>query len=196
MMIADASVWINIVATGEAHRILQALPRPLAITDVALDELERGRLKGRRAAEEVAALLRRGALQVVALSAEDEPLFLSLVAGTASETLDDGEAATLACGLRLGTGVVIDERKATSLAARRFADLEVRSTCDLLLGPDVRGALGTARLADALFRALVDARMRVSEDNALTVVDLVGDRAAACSSIPARFRNSGAPGDG
>ncbi|WP_375268600.1 PIN domain-containing protein, partial [Phenylobacterium sp.] len=132
MMIADASVWINIVATGEAHRILQALPRPLAITDVALDELERGRLKGRRAAEEVAALLRRGALQVVALSAEDEPLFLSLVAGTASETLDDGEAATLACGLRLGTGVVIDERKATSLAARRFADLEVRSTCDLL----------------------------------------------------------------
>lgn len=190
MMVADASVWINLVATGGAHRILQALPRPLAITDVALGELERGRPKGRRAADEVAALLHMKLMQVVPLAAEDEALFVSLVAGPASETLDDGEAATLACAVRLGACAVIDERKATRLAARRFASLEVRSTCDLLLGPDVRGALGAAGLADALFAALIDARMRVSDNNAVAVVDLIGDRAASCLSIPARFRTS------
>ena len=192
MLVADASVWINLAATGGAHRILQALPRPLAITDVALGELERGRPKGRRAADEVAALLHMGLMQVVPLAAEDEVLFLSLVAGPASETLDDGEAATLACAARLGAGAVIDERKATSLAARRLAALNVCCTCDLLLGPDVRAAFGSTELADAVFAALTDARMRVPDGHATAIVDLIGDRATSCLSIPARFRTSGA----
>ena len=192
MMVADASVWINLAATGEANRILQALPRPLAITDVALGELERGRPKGRRAADEVAALLHMGLMHIVPLATEDEPLFLSLVAGPASETLDDGEAATLACAARLGAGAVIDERKATSLAARRLADMAVCCTCDLVLGPDVRRALSSAELANAVFAALTDARMRVPDGHAVAVVDLVGDRAASCLSIPSRFRIPGA----
>ncbi len=192
MMVADASVWINLTATGEAHRILKALPRPLAITDVALGELERGRPKGRRAADEVAALLHMGLMQVVRLGVEDEALFLSLVAGPASETLDDGEAATLACAARLGGCAVIDERKATSLAARRFAALDVRSTCDLLLGPDLRSAFSSAELADAVFAALTDARMRVPDGHAVAIVSLIGDRARSCLSIPARFRTSDA----
>jgi predicted nucleic acid-binding protein len=191
MMIADASVWINLVATGAPHRILQALPWPLAITDVALDELDRGRPKGRRSADEVVALIHMGLSEVVPLVSEDEALFLSLVAGAASQTLDDGEAATLACAVRLGAGVVIDERKATSLAGLRFAALEVRSTCDLLLGPNVRSALGGAGLGDALFGALIGARMRVSDDHVPTVINLIGDRAEACLSIPARFRTQG-----
>jgi predicted nucleic acid-binding protein len=189
-MIADASVWINLAATGGAHRILQALPRPLAITDVALGELERGRPKGRQAADEVAALLHMKLMQVIPLAAADEALFLSLVAGAASETLDDGEAATLACATSLGACAVIDERKATSLAARRLTALEVCSTCDLLMGQDVRDVLGEAGHADALFAALTQARMRVPDSYAATIVKLLGDRAAICLSIPARFRGA------
>lgn len=191
MMIADASVWINLAATGGASRILQALPRALAITDVALGELERGRPKGRQAADEVAALLHMKVMQVVPLASEDEALFLSLVGGAASETLDDGEAATLACATRLGACAVIDERKATSLAARRLTALEICSTCDLLLGPDVRGMMGDADLAEALFAALTQARMRVPDHHAPAVVALLGVRAASCLSIPARFRAAG-----
>ena len=190
-MVADASVWINLAATRGAHTILQALPQQLAISDVALAELERGRPKGRQAADEVATLLHMELIQVVPLTADDEALFLSLVAGPASETLDDGEAATLACAVRLGACAVIDERKATSLAARKFAGLEVRSTCDLLLRPEIRDALGAVGLADALFAALINARMRVPNDSAVAVVNLIGERAASCSSIPARFRISG-----
>ena len=129
-----------------------------------------------------------GLMQVVALSPDDEALFLSLVSGPTSETLDDGEAATLACAERLGACAVIDERKATSLAGRRLPHLEICTTCDLLLGPNVRGRLGDLGLANALFAALNDARMRVPDCHAATIVCLLGERAAACRSIPGRFR--------
>lgn len=190
MMVADASVWINLVATGGADRILGALPRPLAITDVAFGELDRGRPKGRQAADEVTALVHVGLAHMVSLEPADEPLFLSLVSGSTAETLDDGEAATLACAVRLGAGAVIDERKATSLAARRLAHLEVRSTSDLLLGQQVRVALGESGLAEAIYAALVGARMRVPDRHAQEVVRLLGaERVGRCVSLSARVRN-------
>jgi predicted nucleic acid-binding protein len=190
MMVADASVWINLVATGGADRILQALPRPLLITEVAFGELGRGRPKGRQAADEVTVLVHVGLAQMVSLEAADEALFLPLVSGSTIETLDDGEAATLACAERLSAGAVIDERKATSLAARRLPHLEVRSTTDLLLGPDVRGALGEAGLGEAVFAALMGARMRVPERHTQEVVRLLGsERAGRCVSLSARVRS-------
>ncbi len=190
MMVADASVWINLVATGSADRILLALSSPIVITDVAFGELDRGRPKGRQAADEVTALVHMGLAQMVSLAAADEVLFLSMVSGTTAETLDDGEAATLACAMRLGASAVIDERKATNLAARRFAMLEVRSTTDLLLGPEVRDALGESDLGEALHDALVGARMRVPDRHAQEIIRLVGtDRARRCTSLSARLRN-------
>lgn len=188
MRIADASVWINLIATERAHVILRATPIPLRITDVALAELERGRPKGRQAADGMAALLHMGLTEVVALGAEDEALFYSLVSGAAAETLDDGEAATLACAHRLGACALIDERKATQIAARRFAKLEVLSTVDLMLSPEVRSACGND-LGDILFGALTGARMRVPQHHVEEVVRILGaNRAANCHSLPAHAR--------
>ena len=167
------------------------LPRPVAITDVAFGELNRGRPEGRRDADKVMALVQAGLAQIISLEAIDEPLFLSLVSGAASETLDDGEAATLACAARLGACAVIDERKATSLAARRLGHLEVRLTTDLLLGPDVRNAFGEVGLVDILFAALTGARMRVPDHHIGEIIRLLGkERVAACHSLPARLRTS------
>ena len=188
-MVGDASVWINLIATGHADRILRALGRPLTITDIAFGELERGRPKGRQAADEVTALVHVGLVEVIPLQEMDEALFLSMVAGAASDTLDDGEAATLACARRLTACALIDERKATRLAAQRFPMLEVRSTADLLLSPEARAALPDAELTDALFRALTQARMRVPEIHAEAVIALLGPaRAAQCVSLPVRMR--------
>ena len=188
MRIADASVWINLIATERAHIILRATPVPLRITDVALAELERGRSKGRQAADEMAALLHMGLTEVVALAAEDEALFFSLVSGAAAETLDDGEAATLACAHRLGACALIDERKATQIAAKRFEALEVLSTVDLLLSQEVRSACG-AEFGDVMFGALTGARMRVPDHHAEEIVRVVGaERAMSCHSLPARVR--------
>jgi hypothetical protein len=84
---------------------------------------------------------------------------------------------------------LIDERKATRLAARRFAHLDVRSTTDLLLAPPVRGAFSDEELADVLFRALTGARMRVPDHHASDIVAILGtERTACCPSLPARMR--------
>lgn len=191
MAVADASVWINLAATGCADRILSLYGGALEITQTALSELERGRAKGRQAADEVAALLHVGLMRVVDLDPQDEDLFLSLVAGDAAQTLDDGETATLVHAHRVGTTAFIDERKATSLAAVRFPGLVVASTVDLLFAPVVRGGLGEAVLGDALYGALVDAKMRVAAHHAAEVIACVGPgRAAGCSSLPASVRRA------
>lgn len=189
MCVCDASFWINLVATGRAEPILRAIQTPMVITDVALGELERGRAKGRTTADAVDAMVERGLVGVVSCAPDDEELFLTLVVGTAAETLDDGEAATLVYAARSSIVAVIDERKATSLAASRFPDLGVRSTLDILLGAGVIAAMGHGELSDAVFGALTEARMRVPPHRLQDVVNLLGaERAARCPSLPAPAR--------
>src|SRR5690349_856533 len=68
--------------------------------------------KGRTTASEVHVLLRTGLVRKVSIDAADEELYLSLVSGEAAQTLDDGEAATLAWAASHGSVAIIDERKA------------------------------------------------------------------------------------
>lgn len=44
--VADASVWINLAATGRCPEILAALGASCAIVDVVLRELQRGSANG------------------------------------------------------------------------------------------------------------------------------------------------------
>jgi predicted nucleic acid-binding protein len=112
-----------------------------------------------------------------------------LVAGRASETLDDGEAATLALSLHLGATALIDERKAICIAAGRFPALTVATTTDLLFSAQVRGALSANLFGDALFASLTKARMRVPNHLLDEVCDCLGpDRTLLCLSLPARVR--------
>ena len=56
-LVGDASVWINLAATGRAEEILGSSPVELVITTTALGELDNGRAKGRQTAAEVARLI-------------------------------------------------------------------------------------------------------------------------------------------
>jgi len=124
-------------------------------------------------------------LSVIKCPEEVEELFLDLVGGDASDTLDDGEACTLVCAIHLGGAAIIDERKATNLAGRRFPDLRLFSTTDLILQSDVRLSLGEHDIADALFRALTGARMRVPPHRVLEVREILGEeRVRLCASLP------------
>lgn len=192
LLVGDASFWISLIATGQSEHLLDAFDAKLTITEVALVELERGRPKGRVTADAVHALMHRGSVGVVHSAPDDESLLLSFLVGPADQTLDDGEAATLVCASRLQGTAVIDERKATKLAAVRFPQLRILSTLDLLLDATVSAQIGRDTVADAIFNALVDARMRVPSAHMDTVVELLGlERAAACSSIPRKYRSSG-----
>ena len=193
-LICDASFWINLVATQSAEPLIGAWGHPLSLTTVAYTELKSGELTGRTAGAAVTDLVARGLVHVVEHSPEDDELYLSLIVGAASETLDDGEASTIVCAIRQGGIAIIDERKAISLAATRFPTLPVLSTTDLLLDGRVADALGEASMIDALFGALSDARMRVPPHKLTEVVALIGaERAKLCSCLPLRLRKSLSP---
>ena len=110
--------------------------------------------------------------------------FFDLVSGSASESLGDGEGATLAFAHGHGCSAAIDEKKATRLSTARFTSLRLVTTIDILAHPAVRTALGAKELAEATFSALNVARMQVREHQFDWVSSLIGaERVAACSSL-------------
>ena len=189
LLIADTSVVINLNATGCAEEILKALPHRIAVVDVAVDEINGGVRKGRQDAARLAALIAANAVEVVRLGPQGLLRFESLVVGSAGETLDDGEAATIAYAEEAGARALIDERKARRLAAERHAAIPLGCTADLLASVEVERAVGTAAIAEAVHAALTGARMRVLDQHMDWVVRLIGDeRAAVCLSLPASTR--------
>ena len=188
-IVIDASVAINLNATGCAVRILQALPFQVVITDAAAGELREDRRSARNDAARFAELLEANLIRTVSLLELGQQAFADLVIGPAAETLDDGEAATIACAAEHGFRPAIDERKALRICAQKFPHLVPMTTVDLLMHPAVSAALGRDDLAQAVFRALLQARMRVPTDRIGWVVRLIGaDRAARCPSLPLSAR--------
>lgn len=190
-VVADTSVLINLNATKCAETILDALPNPfLAVSEVIL-ELKSDVQSGRDDAAAVDAWHTSGRVRFVQLGSTGMQYFSSLVSGPAAQTLDDGEAATIAYALEMKPHAVplLDERKANRICAARFAGLVTGSTVDLLAHDDVRATLGCVPLADAIFNALHDGRMRVLPHHLKWVVDLIGpERARQCRSLPRSVR--------
>lgn len=192
-VVADTSVIINLNATGCAGAILRALPNRCVVVDDVAFELQAGRRTGHGDADALSALIARRLVEQVRLGNAGMPHFARLVSGPAIETLDDGEAATIACAVERGAIALIDERKAVRICAARFPNLAVGCTVDVLAQRNVRAALGP-RLDDAVFNALDRGRMQVPNRYGRWVVDRIGrERAARCRSLPMRFRVGGPP---
>src|SRR5690606_30533922 len=92
--------------------------------------------------DEFAELMASGRVEVVRLGGESIGHFTSLVSGSAAETLDDGEAATIAYALECGGTAIIDERKANRICSERFGALRRACTVDVLMQHQVQCALG------------------------------------------------------
>jgi predicted nucleic acid-binding protein len=184
-LVIDTSIVINLNATGCAEEILRALPHRIVVLDVVADELEGGRPKGRRDAERLAELVNADLVSMATLGELGLLHFEGLVIGAGPETLDDGEAATIAYAIQVDARAIVDERKAIRLCATRFPQMNLGCTVDLLAHRAVQSALGVPRLADAVHGALRDARMRVLPHHMDWVVALIGDaRASDCACLP------------
>jgi predicted nucleic acid-binding protein len=184
----DTGVVINLAATGMADRILQALPNPIAIVDTVLDDLARNSDGERRALSIAQDLIRSSILKVAKASDLTQGYFEDLVAGDGPDTLDDGEAATIAYAVEHNTFVILDERKALRICRERYPALQIATTADILCHPAVERTLGSEFLRQSVMNAL-DAHMRVLPDYVDWVVELVGaEHAAKCSTIPASVR--------
>jgi len=189
-IVLDASVIINLNASRIADAVLAAWPGRVVIVEDTLLELREDIRSGRNDAAMVAGLIASGRLTRGTLNEAGLRLFESLVIGPAAETLDDGEAATIAFAAVAGASPVIDERKGRRIGQNRFPSLTFLNTTDLFAADAVQAAIGAAALGDAVFQALRDARMRVPPERLGWVVAAIGrDRARLCPSLPASVRD-------
>lgn len=189
ILVADASVVINLNATARAFDIIQALRGSFVVTKNAFEELSAGAHNGHNDAKKLHALVASGVVTLVELGEIGNSVYASLVEGTASRTLDDGEAATIAYAHENSAVAMIDEKKARSICQDDFPSLRVISTIDLLTHELIRDALGTEEQRCSIINALRDARMRVPLHQTEMIVNLIGYEAAAtCNSLPKSVR--------
>ena len=190
-LVADTSVIINLIATGCAPAIVRALPTGLVVVNVVPTELDVGRRNGRHNSDRLNELVDVGLVEIVSLGDVAMQYFTELVIGPATATLDDGEAATIAYAVEQAGTALIDERKAIRICADRFPRLQIGSTVDILIHPEVQRHLDAETLANAVFNALQHGRMRVLPHHLEHVVSLIGqERAALCQSLPKSVRPS------
>jgi predicted nucleic acid-binding protein len=184
-LVADTSTVINLLATGCAPTIIRAVPNRIVVVDVIPGELDTGRQRGRLQADGFQELVAAGHIEIVPLGETGWQHFEMLVTGHAVETLDDGEAATIAYAAECGAVAIIDEKKGTRLCGSRFPGVGCISTVDVLLHPEVRLKLGEEAFAAAFFEALMGARMAVFPQHFDEVLRLIGpERAVQCPSLP------------
>lgn len=189
ILVADASVVINLNATGCARAIITAIPNRWAVTTNALAELVYGTRNGHDDARAIQKLIETGVIELVALGDTGGKVYETLTDGSALRTLDDGEAATIGYAHEVGGIALIDERKAMKLCADFFPDLIIIPSVQLLLHKAVVQALGPKGHVNALLGALQKARMRVPRDQIGQVVAILGEkRASTCRSLPKATR--------
>ena len=189
VLVTDASVVINLNATGYARAIITAFPNKWAVTANALAELVSGTRNGHDDARALQMLIDAGVVDLVGLGDIGGRVYETLIDGTALRTLDDGEAATIGYAHEVGGIALIDERKAMNLCAHMFPDLLVVPTVRLLMHESVVRALGEQAHVDAITSALQKARMRVPPDQISRVVAIIGEKNATfCMSLPKSAR--------
>ncbi|PCI11646.1 hypothetical protein COB72_00410 [bacterium] len=189
MIVVDTSVVINLCSTGVARQIISSIPCRFVLVQEVMNELKFGPMKEQRGSKIYTELVTPDQMKIATLSEAGMEQFMDLVAGHTSDSLDDGEAATIAHALECNATAIIDERKANRICAERFSSLQTACTLDLLSHQSVHDTLGPSGIADATYHALLHGRMRVPKHFLDWVLTLIGpERAAQCTSLPKSVR--------
>lgn len=182
-IVADTSVFINLNATGYAVDILSAIPNVVCLTEDVLSELREGERRGHAHSDSIDQIVDHERVEVARLGDEGMACFQSLVDGPTVDTIDDGEAATIACALERSGVALIDDGKARRICADRFPRLITAFTVDLLFHRNVRSVFSRDKLATSIFNALYRGRMRVPTDYAQPIIDVIGLQRAAHAEL-------------
>lgn len=190
-IILDASVVVNLNATGYADRILKAIPMGVLIPVPVVKELNRGTALGYNDATDLYELLEQNCADLMKVPIDAQQEYIALVAGSSVSSLGDGEAATIACALASGAWAAIDERKARRICLDRYEDIKIASTVDILAHPKVIAELGVLELSKALLAALEIANMQVHEEHMDWVISQLDScKLKNCLSLPRSIRQA------
>jgi predicted nucleic acid-binding protein len=183
-LVLDASVLINILGTGSPDAVLRAMNRAVLVDEVALREVTIDPFTGKSPDNLLVRLRTNSLIEVISMDADAYNLFIGLTGAEPPDDLDDGEAATLAQAAHKKYVAVIDEKKATRIAGVHYPEVVLLNSLDLLAAPELLRQCGRDGLADIVYHALRNARMRVPSCQQAWIVNLLGDeRAQQCSSL-------------
>lgn len=192
VLIADASVVINLNASGHARRVVGSVPGRILVPANASMELAVGASFGHDDSRLLDELVAANIIGRIDLGSSALAIYESLIDGSRGQTLDDGEAATIAAALERRAVALLDEKKARRMCAELFPALDVGCTVQLLLNDAATVMLGHAAQVEAMMNALQSGRMRVPPEFVDDVVGLIGpQRAAMCPSLPRVARQTG-----
>lgn len=190
-LVLDASVVVNLNATGFADRVLDAIPAGVFVPEPVVKELERGTKMGHSDATDLDALLAQGLADTLKVPVSAHSEYISLVSGSATNSLGDGEAATIASAFAMRAWAGIDERKARRICFDRYKEIRVASTIDILAHPAVITAMSESEFSAALLAALEVANMQVQKHHIEWVVAQIDpDRIERCLSLPRSVRQA------
>ena len=183
-LVTDASVAINIAASGRAPQVVAAVPGRIAVPRKVLRELEKGLEFGRTSATTLHGLIDRGLVEETVLGEMAEDLFDSLRRIIEPTTPGIGESATIACAVETGGIPVLDDEDAREIYENQYPGRPMSCSVELFARPEVEGALGRETLAHAVYCALTRGDMHVLDHDLRWVVELIGmERALTCRSI-------------
>lgn len=188
----DTSVLVNLLATRAADRILSSVDADWIYTASVHRELTEPLAYAKTNGTALHELADAGLLRMAKLNEKAQREAVSLMSGTAAASVGEGEAATIAyAGGRADVEAVVDDSKALRIGRSRFPQVRFSTTIDILREPAIEAALGREGLADAVERALLDARAAVTGEDFPWVLELVGrTRLMRCSSLARHFRGS------
>ena len=188
-LVFDASVLINLNASGYSREILGAFPNKVFVTQEVMQELKEDRKNGSRDFNGISQSASAGNITIKKLNDYEIDLFEQMVIGPAGTTLDVGEASTIAYAARNQAIAIIDERKAHRICKERYASLFVGCTIDIFAHPAVQTALGAENLHSAIVNALSKARMSVFPEYINWIIKIIGqENAGNYQSLPRQVR--------
>ena len=188
-LLLDASVVVNLNATGYAEKILTALPFDVLVPRPVVKELRNGAARGHADATDLDNLLDREIVLEASLLGSAQSEFIALTAGATVSSLGDGEAATIACAHASGAWAAIDERKARRICEERYKPVTVISTVDILAYRHVEEAMTEEEMANSVFAALEVASMHVHPHHIDWVTSWIDDGLLhRCTSLPRAVR--------
>jgi len=188
-LLLDASVVVNLNATGYADRILRALPLDVLVPRPVVVELQNGIQAGHTDAIDLQNLLDDGVAVEFTIPESSQEEYIGLVSGTSVQSLGDGEAATIACADGSSLWAAIDERKARRICAERYPQITVVSTVDILAHEAVIAAFSEQEMSSAILAALEVAHMQVQAHQLDWIISQVpAEKLVNCVSLPRSVR--------
>ena len=160
-IVLDTSVWINVLSTGHAKQIVEAIGSLIYVPEQVLDEIKLNPRDRRPFHPNPHPALESKHALLVSLAPKELETFLELVGASAPDRLGDGEAASIAIALNRKCQLGVDERKANRIIRERFSSISTFRSTDFLTHPSIRETLGADLATECYELAVRFGRMHV-----------------------------------